>query len=313
MNLETLSACPLCGGENIRTIDTPTNICECEPCGYVFDNPRPAVDELIAFYSQPTKYDSWLAEEKARDLLWERRLKLLLRDLKPGSLLDVGAGIGQFLSVARPHFSSVCGTEVSESAIEIARKKYGLELLRGELQAVDFGTKQFDNITVFHVLEHVPDARLVIERCTRLLVPGGVLVIAVPNDLLSLRTKAKKFLRAIGVQRFRNTTRLGLPRIVLDGSIPEIHLSHFTPVSLQRLVERCGLSVMSNTLDPYYVASGLAKWAHGGFYGCCRALNPMLRANLYDTILVLARKDAVRKLTMAGVDKRGDRVKGEDI
>ena len=97
MNLETLSACPLCGGENIRTVDTASNICECDPCGYVFDNPRPTVEELIAFYSQPTKYDSWLAEEKARDLLWERRLKLLLRVMKPGSLLDVGAGIGQFL------------------------------------------------------------------------------------------------------------------------------------------------------------------------------------------------------------------------
>src|ERR1039457_4859130 len=156
MNLETLSACPLCGRETIRTIDTATNICECEPCGYVFDNPRPAVDELIAFYSQPTKYDSWLAEEKARDLLWERRLKLLLPELNRGSLLDVGTGIGQFLDVARPHFSSVCGTEVSESAIAIARKKYGLDLLRGEIGTIDFGSMRFDNVTLFHVLDHVP-------------------------------------------------------------------------------------------------------------------------------------------------------------
>jgi len=58
MNLETLSACPLRGGENIRTVDTASNICECEPCGYLCDNPRPMGEELIAFYSQPTKYDS---------------------------------------------------------------------------------------------------------------------------------------------------------------------------------------------------------------------------------------------------------------
>ena len=290
MNIETLSACPLCGGANIRTVDPASNICECAPCGYVFDNPRPTVEELVTFYSQPTKYDSWLAEEEARDRLWERRLQLLLRVLKPGPLLDVGAGIGQFLKVARPHFSSVSGTEVSESAIEIARKKYGLELLRGEIQAIDFGTAQFDNVTVFHVLEHVPNPRLVIEKCAQLLAPGGVLAIAVPNDILSLRTKAKRLLRSVGIRKFQKAGKLGLPRIVLDGSITEIHLSHFTPASLQRLVERCGFSIVSNTLDPYYVASGTAKLRHDGFYGCCRALRPILRANFYDTILVVARK-----------------------
>jgi SAM-dependent methyltransferase len=290
MNLETLSACPLCGGESIRTVDAASNICECEPCGYFFDNPRPTVEELVAFYSQPTKYDSWLAEEKARDQLWQRRLKLLLRVLKPGSLLDVGAGIGQFLHFARPHFSSVRGTEVSESAIEIARKKYGLELLRGEIHAVDFGATQFDNITVFHVLEHVPNPRLVIETCARLLTPGGVLVIAVPNDVQSLRPRAMRFLGAMGVRKFRKRGKLCLPRLVLDGSIAEIHLSHFTPVSLRRVVERCGFSVAWNTLDPYYAASGSEKWRQDVFYGCCRALKAILRVNLYDTILVVARK-----------------------
>jgi SAM-dependent methyltransferase len=214
----------------------------------------------------------------------------MLRVRKPGSLLDVGAGIGQFLDVARPYFSSVSGTEVSESAIEIARKKYGLELMRGEIHTIDFGATQFDNITVFHVLEHVPNPRLVIERCARLLPADGVLVIAVPNDVQSLRARTKRFLRTVGVSKFRKTGRLGLPRLVLDGSISEIHLSHFTPVALKRLVERFGFSVVWNTLDPYYAASGRGKWKKGGYYKCCRALKFLLRTNFYDTILLVARK-----------------------
>lgn len=290
MNLETLNACPICGTEHIRTIDAVSNICECEPCGYVFDNPRPTIEELVAFYSQPAKYDSWLSEEQARDQLWKRRLKQVLSVTKPGSLLDVGAGIGQFLDLARPHFSSVSGTEVSESAIQIARKKYGLELMRGEIHTVDFGTTQFDNITVFHVLEHVPNPRLVIERCERLLPTGGVLVIAVPNDVQSLRARTKRFLRTVGVPKFRKTGRLGLPKLVLDGSLSEIHLSHFTPVALKRLVEKLGFSVVWNTLDPYFAASGTGKWKQGGYYECCRALNFFLRTNFYDTILLVARK-----------------------
>jgi SAM-dependent methyltransferase len=296
MNLETLTSCPLCGGEGVRTVDAVSNICECIPCGYFFDNPRPTVEELTAFYSQPTKYDSWLAEEEARDQLWERRLKLLLRIMKPGTLLDVGAGIGQFLNLARAHFSLVCGTEVSESATEIALTKYGLELSRGEIHEIDFGGTQFDNITAFHVLEHVPNPRILIERCARLLTLGGVLVIAVPHDVHSLRVRTKRLLGAIGVRRFQKTGKLGLPRIALDGSMEEIHLSHFTPVSLQGLVQQCGFSVVWNTLDPYYAATGLAKWRHAGFYGCCRALKPILRANLYDTILIVAKKTATQEV-----------------
>jgi hypothetical protein len=97
-DVEVLHACPLCEADSLGVLDS--NLCECKRCGYVFNNPRPTLAALISFYSQPTKYDQWLAEEPARDALWTRRLKLLRRIAKPGSLLDVGAGIGQFLSIA---------------------------------------------------------------------------------------------------------------------------------------------------------------------------------------------------------------------
>ena len=290
MNLETLRACPLCESDNLRVLDTYANICVCDPCGYVFDNPRPTLGELISFYSQPAKYDPWLDEEEARDRLWERRLRLLLPVLKPGPLLDVGTGIGQSLNIARPHFSSVCGTEVSESAIHIAREKYGLNLTRGEIQAIDFKGAEFDNVTVFHVLEDVPNPKLLIEACARLLTPGGTLVIAVPNDVRSLKSKAKRLFGIVGVEKFRNVGKLGLPRLVLDGSIPEIHLSHFTPESLQRLVERCGFDTVWNTLDPYYAAKGFSNCKHRSFYEFCRWLEFVSRVNVYDTILMVARK-----------------------
>ena len=290
MNLETLNGCPLCGIDRIRILDANVNIYECEPCGYIFDNPRPTVEELIAFYSQPSKYDSWLAESEARDQLWKRRLDQLLRVRKTGSLLDVGAGIGQFLHLARPHFIEVAGTEVSKSAIDIAGEKYGLNLIQGEIGEVDFGGKQFDNITLFHVLEHVPNPRIVVEQCARLLRERGILVIAVPNDVQSLRVMVKKTLGSIGVRKFRKNGVLCLPKIVLDGSIPEIHLSHFTPGVLKQLVERSGFSIELNALDPYYVATGLSRWKQDRYYDCCLALNSVFGKNLYDTILLVARK-----------------------
>jgi SAM-dependent methyltransferase len=287
---ETLHACPLCGADRISMLDASASICECQSCGYVFDNPRPTIEGLVAFYSQPTKYDSWLSEEEPRDVLWKRRLKLLLPFRKPGSLLDVGAGIGQFLEIARPYFTEVCGTEVSESAIDIAHRKYGLGLMRGEIQSLDFGATRFDNITLFHVLEHVPDPKSVIEKCALLLKDDGILAIAVPNDLNSAKLKVKRLLGSIGVRKFRKLGKSGLQRLVLDGSIPEIHLSHFRPEVLRRLVERCGFSVIRDSLDPYYVSRGSAKWKHAGFYNSCKVLRTILGINVYDTILLVARR-----------------------
>src|SRR6267154_3194511 len=115
--METVLSCNICRSDEIQAVDPQWNFCRCGACGYVFDHPRPAIEELVAFYSQPAKYDSWLSEEQARDQLWKRRLKQVLSVTKQGSLLDVGAGIGQFLDLARPHFSSVSGTEVSYSSI----------------------------------------------------------------------------------------------------------------------------------------------------------------------------------------------------
>jgi SAM-dependent methyltransferase len=289
-NFETLRTCLLCETDRVSPLDANVNVCQCESCGYVFDNPRPTVEALTAFYSQPSKYDSWISEEQARTSLWNRRLRQLLRVRTGGSLMDVGAGIGQFLYLARPHFKEVAGIEISTSAIDIARTKYGLNLIRGEIQTIDFGVKQFDNITIFHVLEHVPNPKLVVERCAQLLKKGGTLVIAVPNELQSFRMKAKKFLGRMGVRKFRQISKSGLPKIVLDGSLGEIHLSHFTPGVLRGLVERSGLSVVSDSLDPYYVATGFGKWREGAYYQTCRILRDVVQLNVYDTILLVARK-----------------------
>ncbi len=290
MELETLHTCNLCASERIRVLDADSNICGCETCGYVFDNPRPTAPEIMSFYSQPTKYDPWLVEERARDTLWKRRLKKMGRTRKPGSLLDVGTGIGQFLHHAKAFYSDVHGTEVSESAVRIAREKYNLDVTRGEIGSIQFGVASFDNITVFHVLEHVPDPKSVIERCRSLLSSDGILVIAVPNDILCLRRRAGRFLKRAGVRRVGTADGVGLPRITLDGSVSEIHLSHFTPAVLQRLLEASGFAILQKDLDPYYVATGMKSVVHGLFYRFCCLLKVITGRNLYDTIWLVARK-----------------------
>jgi SAM-dependent methyltransferase len=211
---------------------------------------------------------------------------LLQSTKKPGSLLDVGTGIGQFLALARGSYASVHGTEVSSTAVQIGREKYNLEIFEGTIEDLARQGKVFDNITMFHVLEHVTDPKAVLEKCHSLLSDGGILVIAVPNEIASLRGLKRRLLGS----GHPGWGKLGLPRITLDGTVDEIHLSHFTPRVLGKLVEAIGFSVLKNTMDPYYVRPAGRRWKADMFYYGCLAFLTLFRVNIYDAILLVARK-----------------------
>ena len=305
--LETLSRCGICGGSMITAIDPANRLCRCEQCGYVFDNPRPTLHAIVAFYSQHGKYDSWLTEEKDRSLIYRRRLEILKRHRRSGSLLDVGTGTGQFLSVARESFT-VMGTEVSESAVRIAKNKYGIDVKQGQVEDIHFDTR-FDIITLFHVLEHVPDPLSTLRRCRELLNPDGILVVAVPNDLLGSKAILKRLLALAGIGGFKGR-KYGVGGIRLDGSLTEvhlvnfkprlgfflpnsstteIHLSHFTPTVLRRVIERSGLTAACDGLDPNTHATGIRKTADDVHFAICSFILRLSGLNLYDTILVVAK------------------------
>ena len=294
MELESLSRCLLCESNSLDMVDAECNIARCSSCGFVFDNPRPSLQELVGFYSRPSKYDPWLAELELRDQLWRRRLKLILPYRKEGSLLDVGAGIGQLLSLAKPHFDEVYGTEVSASAVYIAKKKYGVDLFGGTLDAFNPVAEHFDNISLFHVLEHVPDPVNVLRTCHSLLTENGILIIAVPNEVVSLRASLKRRLVRAGILKpRRGAGPFGLQRIRLTEETQEIHLSHFTPIVLRNLLRSVGFKVVNETLDPHYVrTTRMSKLAADIYYSCCLLLRHLLRRNLYDAMLVIAQKES---------------------
>jgi len=286
--MELVSLCSVCHGDLLLKIDVSWNFCRCLGCGFVFDSPRPSPDEIVAFYSQAGKYDSWIEQEAARERLWKRRIKKLRPYSTPGSLLDIGTGIGQFLHLARPFFREVHGTEVSESAVRVAKEKYALDILHGAIDKLPLAPNSFDNISLFHVLEHVPDPGRLIETCRSLLRPQGTLFIAVPNDVLAWTSALKKFGKKLGFAPFEKfSPALGIPKA---GNSREIHLSHFTPPVLRQLLETRGFSMVSESIDPYYVAAGLKGFLHAGYYLLHRARLKFFTVNRYDTIFMVARK-----------------------
>lgn len=260
--------CPGCQGSSFTALRHRPFLSRCNTCKMVFDNPRPTPEAIADYYNQHDKYDDWLRDMETRDTMWRRRLaKMAPFHLRNSSLLDVGAGIGQFLSLAkRSGFSPVYGTEVSRIAIAHAKERFGVNLTHGTLEALDL--PQVKNITAFHVLEHVHQPLGFLIRCRDLMKEGGVISIAVPNDLHSV---------------FHRTRLKRLSAINFDG--PEIHLSHFTVESLRALVTRAGFKVVYVSLDPYWARD---DWRHAALYGSSLLTHWLTRCNLYLTIWLTA-------------------------
>src|SRR5207302_3675985 len=168
---EVLTSCDACGGIELHTVDARAHVMECGGCGYRFVNPRPTQAAIAAAYSDPHAYDHWLEEEEGRDRMWRKRLDLLERagGGTRGRLLDVGAGIGTFLALARERGWEVAGTEVSQSAIRLARKRHSLELIPGQLQEARLPAGSFEVVTLWHVLEHVPSPSSALRTANSLL------------------------------------------------------------------------------------------------------------------------------------------------
>jgi SAM-dependent methyltransferase len=112
-----------------------------------------------------------------------RRRWQLLSDLKPagGHLLDVGCGSGDFLAFVQAAGRwKISGLEPNAAAARAAREGRGLNVKIGQLPDATLPARSFDVITLWHVLEHVPNPAVVLADVRRLLKPEGVLIVGVP-------------------------------------------------------------------------------------------------------------------------------------
>lgn len=151
------------------------------------------------------------------------RKRRIRRYRAAGRILDVGCGRGLFLHVMRRAGWSVAGVESSQETAGEASAAYGVEVVAGDPPEWPFLPGSFDVVTLNHVLEHLPDPADWIRACRRLLSPGGLLVVSVPN-LGSLQA----------IVGNRDWFHLDVPR----------HLHHFTRRGLHALLEREGFRVL---------------------------------------------------------------------
>ncbi len=214
--------------------------------GYKHISPIPDPSDLSYFYQ--SDYPEMLqegeaaedvarliegGEEAERERAWRRAtwyadVQALVEsiDSDVSRVLDVGAGTGEFLAYMQDNGFDVVGLEPSSKIGEVARSK-GLTIHATTLEDFAETTEDsFDVVTLFHVLEHVPNPVEVLEAAHSLLGKGGLLIVKVPNESNSLQLAA------------RDALDLGNWWIV-----PPVHINYFDYDSLRALMKETGFSV----------------------------------------------------------------------
>jgi 2-polyprenyl-3-methyl-5-hydroxy-6-metoxy-1,4-benzoquinol methylase len=221
-----------------------------EELDMLITSPQPSLENLGKYYESV----DYISHTDSKRSLFEKayhfvksialKNKLnLINSLQPnqGRILDIGAGTGDFLSVAKQNGWQAIGVEPSDKAKGIAKNK-GISFVE-ETSILEIHS--FDVITMWHVLEHVPNLDNQIKELKRLLKPDGTLIIAVPNFKSFDAKHYGKFWAAYDVP---------------------IHFWHFSKTAIKLLFEKEEMKlekVLPMKFDSFYVSLLSEKYKSG--------------------------------------------------
>ncbi|TWO34008.1 class I SAM-dependent methyltransferase [Seonamhaeicola sediminis] len=221
--------------------------------GYLETSPQPSKESLPRYYKSEDYISHTDSQrnlfEKAyhwvRELALKNKISLINSfNLESKNLLDIGCGTGDFLLAAKRNGWAVFGVEPNEQARLIANSKTTNSVFETEKLST-FKEASFDVITLWHVLEHLPQLEDQITNFKKLLKPNGFLVIAVPNYKSYDARHYKEFWAAYDVPR---------------------HLWHFNRTSVSSLFSKIKMQVVKIKLmwfDAFYVSLLSEKYKTG--------------------------------------------------
>ncbi|VAW24213.1 SAM-dependent methyltransferase, partial [hydrothermal vent metagenome] len=217
--------------------------------------PKPVGKELASYYESENYISHTDSKKSFTDKLYQIVKKIALQNkLKlinsfkttQKTILDIGCGTGDFLLMCKKNGWSVTGVEPNIKAKKIANKKLSLTnspALYSELEEIN--SQKFDVITLWHVLEHVPDLEAYLLKIKAMLKPNGILIVAVPNYKSYDAFYYKQFWAAFDVPR---------------------HLWHFSKTAIQKLFSKQQMKVVNilpMKFDSFYVSLLSEKYKTG--------------------------------------------------
>lgn len=255
--------CPICGSADFHNVFEVKDytvsgelfpLAECSFCSLRFTQDVPDAASIGPYYKSEnyishTNTSKGLVNRlyhfvRKRTLAGKRKLLKNVTGLKSGKLLDIGSGTGAFLDEMNKNGWNVAGLEPDTDARKVASDLYGLKLQ--DLTALyQLPADSFDAITLWHVLEHVHDLHTTVSQLRHLLKNNGWLIIAVPNYTSVDAGIYKEYWAAYDVPR---------------------HLYHFSPASMQVLMEKNELEIKRYQpmwYDPFYISMLSSKYRNG--------------------------------------------------
>lgn len=220
-----------------------------EELDMLITHPQPSLEKLPSYY-ESVDYISHTDGNKSlfekmyqfvKSIALKNKLKLINSQSQKGRILDIGAGVGDFLSVCKNDGWQIIGIEPSDKAKAIAKNK-GVSFVDN---LSELESNSFDVITMWHVLEHVPDLENQIKELKRLIKPTGTVIIAVPNFKSFDASYYSNFWAAYDVP---------------------IHLWHFSKTAIQKLFAKEKLElvkVLPMKFDSFYVSLLSEKYKTG--------------------------------------------------
>jgi len=248
----SLNNCPICSGTNLlrklECLDYSTSkeeftIVSCETCDFTFTNPRPKDNSLAEYYKSDmyishtnnTKGLFNLMYHTVRKYAIRTKLSLLKRISKNKNHLDIGCGTGDFLNACKNAGYNTKGIEPSKLAREQAIRNFNLSVSEST-DLNQYKRNQFDSISMWHVLEHVPSLNKTIEEFNRILSDKGKVIVAVPNHKSWDAEYYNKFWAGWDVP---------------------IHLWHFSKLSIEKLFFKYNfklIEIKPMLFDSFYVS-----------------------------------------------------------
>lgn len=225
-------SCPSCGqsGRNVPVWKIPDHLwfpgyyfdlVRCDRCEFVYLNPRPDEKEMEKHYPGFIYAGAEFPKIIPPAFLW--RMWQIENRKEGGRLLDVGCGDGFFLAVALQRGWEVYGLDNSPGAIDAAKQKFGDRVTLDTLSKACYPSASFDVVTLFEVLEHLPNPIDHLREIHRILKPGGWICLSVPN--------------------FASLERWIFGRWWVGLDAPR-HLQQFTPESLRFFLKESGFEVV---------------------------------------------------------------------
>lgn len=197
---EVRVACLVCGADDaapfmetrdrLLGLEGRFHLVRCRNCGLIYQNPQLTPAELGRYY--PPEYHPFLPAIEDEPSPWQRwdrrrgvdrrcRAVIARAGRRTGKVLDVGCATGIFLDGMRRWGWEAHGVEPNPVASAYARERLGLAVVTSDLTAAGYAAESFDVVTLWDVLEHVPDPRGTLSEVARVLRPGGLLVLSLPS------------------------------------------------------------------------------------------------------------------------------------